>query len=152
MKKLLLMIMLSIPATSFAADWSIGYMDVDGDVGGVTLDATWGNETSPWDWSLGVLIGTKDFGEDDEFGAIIVELEPSVYVKTEYNVNESFFLKASYVDFNFDSTLGINNVGTFDVNASSTELGLGIGFNLGSVSLALDRFDDVNTFSISYNF
>ena len=152
MKKLLLTLMLAIPATSFAADWSIGYMDVDGDLGGVTLDATWGNETSPWDWSLGVLIGTKDYGENEDFGAMIAELKPSIYVKTEYNVNESFFLKASYVDFNIDSKIGLNNVGTFDISASSTELGLGMGFNLGSVSIALDRFDDLNTFSITYNF
>jgi hypothetical protein len=152
MKKLLLMIMLSIPATSFAADYSIGYMDVDGDLGGVTLDATWGNETSPWDWSLGVLIGTKDFGVDDAFGAMTVELDPSVYVKTEYNVNESFFLKASYVNFSFDSSIGINNVGIFEMDGSSSELGLGIGYNLGSFSIALDRFSDLNTISISYNF
>ena len=152
MKKLLITIMFLVPASSFAADWSIGYMDLDGDLGGVNLDVGWGDETSPWDWSLGVLIGTKDFGEDDAFGAFTVELDPSVYVKTEYNVNESFFLKASYVDFSFDSTLGINNMGIFELDGSSTELGLGMGFNIGNVSIALDRFDDFNAFSISYNF
>jgi hypothetical protein len=152
MKKLLITIMFLVPASSFAADWSIGYMDLDGDLGGVSLDVGWGDETSPWDWSLGVLIGTKDLGEDDAFGAFTASLDPSVYVKTEYNVNESFFLKASYVNFSIDSTVGINNMGVFDLDASSTELGLGMGFNIGNVSVALDRFDEFNTFSISYNF
>ena len=72
MKKLLITIMFLVPASSFAADWSIGYMDLDGDLGGVNLDVGWGDETSPWDWSLGGLIGTKDFDEDDAFGAFTV--------------------------------------------------------------------------------
>ena len=43
-------------------------------------------------------------------------------------------------------------MGIFELDGSSTELGLGMGFNIGNVSIALDRFDDFNAFSISYNF
>lgn len=149
MKKLLLMIMLSIPATSFAS-WSAGYMDIDGDVGGVTAEYGF-SEEGPWDFSVGALIGTKDFG--DCFGGvcILIELDPSIFARTTYAVNDNFFIRANVVRFEFTSAAAGYGSFAFE-SGSETELGLGAGFNMGQVSLALDRFDGVNTLSLAYNF
>lgn len=150
MKKLFFTIMFLIPASSFAGTWSAGYMDIDGDVGGIT--AEYGMiEDSKWDFSVGVLIGTKDYGEC--FGAVcsVIEIDPSPFVRSTYSMNENFFVRATAVSFEF--TAAAAGYGRFAFESGSeSELGFGLGFNAGSFSFALDRFDGVNAISLAYNF
>ena len=147
-KKLLLMIMLSIPATSFAA-FSASYMDIEGDVAGVVTEYSWGE--GPWEFSAGVLFGSKDYS--DCYGAVcsVVTIDPSAVVRTTYSPNETFFMRLSVLDF--QATAGAAGYGrVFIETVSSTEAGVGFGFNMGKVSLAFDFFDDANTWSLAYNF
>ena len=150
MKKLFFTIMFLIPASSFAGTWTAGYMDIDGDVGGIT--AEYGMiEDSKWDFSLGVLIGTKDYGEC--FGAVcsVIEIDPSPFVRSTYSMNENFFIRGTVALFEFTAAAAGYGQFAFE-SGSETEFGLGLGFNAGSVSFAIDRFDGVNTISLAYNF
>lgn len=150
MKKLLITLMILVPASSFAGTWSAGYMDIDGDVGGVT--AEYGMiEDSKWDFSIGVLIGTKDYGEC--FGGVcaVIELDTSPFIRSTYSMNENFFVRATAASFEFTTAAAGYGQFAFE-SGSETEFGLGLGFNAGSVSFAIDRFDGVNTLSLAYNF
>ena len=152
MKKLFFIIMFLISTSSSAGTWTAGYMLIDGDVGGLT--AEYSNsmiEDSKWDFSAGVLIGTKDYGECSSGVCAIVEIDPSPFVRSTYSMNENFFIRATAASFQFSATAAGYGQFAFE-SGSQTELGLGIGFNAGSVSFAIDGFDGASALSLAYNF
>ena len=148
MKKLLLMIMLSIPATSFAG-WTAGYtvLDLDMDdgdslsLGAINLAYKW--DLDDFSTEAGVLIGVQD----DKLYGVSLELEPSVFIKGMYNINENVFLAATWGKFEAKASAGSSSA-----TANDSEAGIGIGFNAGQMTFSFDVMDDTNMFSLQYNF
>ena len=148
MKKLLLMIMLSIPATSFAG-WAAGYTVLDLDMGdGDSLSLGAINASYKWDLDdfsteAGVLIGVQD----DKLYGVTAELDPSIYLKGMYNINENVFLAATWTKF--EATASYSG---YSDSGGDSEAGIGIGFNAGQMTYSFDVVDDTNMFSLQYNF
>ena len=149
MKKLF--ILLLIPSFAFAG-WNVGYSNLDGDAGdgySISLGAlnagyTWSNiQDSDFSVQAGIALGLTD----DTFMGVDVELDPSYYLKGMYDINENFFISVNWAKLELTaSALGES------VSASDTDAGFGFGFNVGKVTLMFDSIEDVDLFSIQYNF
>ena len=151
MKKLFIIFITFLSFNAFAGNWALGYMDIEGDVGGVTIEYNLSEEDADLDLSIGVLFGTKDYVECSGGICSGVEIDPSAIARASYNINENFFVWASFISFNY--TAAAAGYGAFAIESDSeNEVGLGLGFNAGPVSFGADRFDDATVVSLTYNF
>ena len=99
MKRLLLIIILSIPATSFAG-WTAGYTVLDLDLGdgdslslgAINASYKWNSDDSDFSTELGVLLPVQD----DKLYGVTLELDTSIYLKGMYNINENVFIAATW--------------------------------------------------------
>lgn len=149
MKKLMMAILMMpiFVSAGFTTGYSVLDLDLgDGDsisLGAVNAAYTWGGEDSPFSTQAGVLIGIQD----DKFEGVKLELDPSFFIKGMYNLNENFFIAATWTKFEAEASAG-----SISESASDSEMGLGIGFNAGKFRFIFDHVDDTDIFSIQYNF
>lgn len=151
MKKLFIIFIASLSFHTFATNWALGYTDIEGDVGGVTIEYNFAEEDADWDYSVGVLFGTKDYVECSGGICAGVEIDPSAIARVSYNINENFFVRASFASFNY--TAAAAGYGSFYIESDSeNEVGFGLGFNAGPITFAAERFDEATALSLNYNF
>jgi hypothetical protein len=148
MKKLMMAILLMpiFVSAGFTTGYSVLDLDLgDGDsisLGALNAAYTWEGD-SPFSTQAGVLIGIQD----DKFEGVTLELDPSFYLKGMYNLNENFFIAATWTKFEAEASAG-----SISESASDSEMGLGIGFNAGKFRFIFDHVDDTDIFSIQYSF
>ena len=154
MRKLFVLIMLA-PVFAYA-NASVGYTNLDIDLGdgdsaslgalniGYTMDV----DDSPFSVQAGIAIGLTD---DTVYG-VNVELDPSFYIRGMYEVNENFFISASWINFQAEASASANGV-TVSEDGSDSEAGFGLGFRPNEkVTVMFDVVEDTNLFTVQYNF
>ena len=154
MRKLFVLIMLA-PVFAYA-NASVGYTNLDIDLGdgdsaslgalniGYTMDV----DDSPFSVQAGIAIGLTD---DTVYG-VNVELDPSFYIRGMYEVNENFFISASWINFQAELSASANGVPVSEDGADS-EAGFGLGFRPNEkVTVMFDVVEDTNLFTVQYNF
>tara|TARA_A100001011_G_C13895745_1_gene668896 strand:+ start:21 stop:488 length:468 start_codon:yes stop_codon:yes gene_type:complete len=154
MRKLFVLIMLA-PVFAYA-NASVGYTNLDIDLGdgdsaslgalniGYTMDV----DDSPFSVQAGIAIGLTD---DTVYG-VNVELDPSFYIRGMYEVNENFFISASWINFQAELSASANGV-TVSEDGSDSEAGFGLGFRPNEkVTVMFDVVEDTNLFTVQYNF
>ena len=153
-RKLFVLIMLA-PVFAYA-NASVGYTNLDIDLGdgdsaslgalniGYTMDV----DDSPFSVQAGIAIGLTD---DTVYG-VNVELDPSFYIRGMYEVNENFFISASWINFQAELSASANGV-TVSEDGSDSEAGFGLGFRPNEkVTVMFDVVEDTNLFTVQYNF
>ena len=138
------------------ANASVGYTNLDIDLGdgdsaslgalniGYTMDV----DDSPFSVQAGIAIGLTD---DTVYG-VNVELDPSFYIRGMYEVNENFFISASWINFQAELSASANGV-TVSEDGSDSEAGFGLGFRPNEkVTVMFDVVEDTNLFTVQYNF
>ncbi len=143
MKKLLIIMLL--PGMVFANGWAAGYthLDIEGDtLGGLTGSYSW-DVGDAWDIELGAIIGVND----TEIDGVKVELDPSLFVRTHYNVTEQFHIGLTYADFSATASYQGESI-----SASGGETGLGIGGTFGNMTISFDTLEDTDMFSFQFHF
>ena len=153
-RKLFVLIMLA-PVFAYA-NASVGYTNLDIDLGdgdsaslgalniGYTMDV----DDSPFSVQAGIAIGLTD---DTVYG-VNVELDPSFYIRGMYEVNENFFISASWINFQAELSASANGV-TVSEDGSDSEAGFGLGFRPNEkVTVMFDVVEDTNLFAVQYNF
>ena len=154
MRKLFVLIMLA-PVFAYA-NASVGYTNLDIDLGdgdsaslgalniGYTMDV----DDSPFSVQAGIAIGLTD---DTVYG-VNVELDPSFYIRGMYEVNENFFISASWINFQAELSASANGV-TVSEDGSDSEAGFGLGFRPNEkVTVMFDVVEDTNLLTVQYNF
>jgi len=159
MKKLLLM-MITLPSMVFATGWSFGYADVNFD------DIGLGGVYGSYDWEVGenmsvesgIIFGTKDYAENGSYGGVsyaaLAELDPSVFVKAKYHVNDTFFANISLGQIAGTGTVWAcyTTCLSESVSDSDTDIGLGFGIKFGSGQFTVDSIADTLVVAVGYNF
>ena len=154
MRKLFLLIMLA-PVFAYA-NASVGYTNLDIDLGdgdsaslgALNIVYTMDVDDSPFSVQAGIAIGLTD---DTVYG-VNVELDPSFYIRGMYEVNENFFISASWINFQAELSASANGV-TVSEDGSDSEAGFGLGFRPNEkVTVMFDVVEDTNLFTVQYNF
>ena len=134
-----------LPGMVFANGWAAGYthLDIEGDtLGGLTGSYSW-DVGDAWYLELGVIIGVND----TEIDGVKVELDPSLFVRTHYNVTEQFHIGLTYADLSATASYQGQSV-----SASVGETGLGIGGTFGNMTISFDTLADTAMFYCKFHF